>query len=128
MLLSLQACTQAFQTSPGTVTSALLMLKSSSPAPLSVILSLHPLPAKQPLPQSTLITLLLCLKATLRGWQQPSHSITRNRAPAELTSMDSNTFLCREQKETGMAMLAFLGKLRGLGLLKPRPLAQAKYL
>lgn len=27
-----------------------------------------------------------------------------------------------------MPMLAFLGKLRGLGLLKPRPLAQVKYL
>lgn len=42
--------------------------------------------------------------------------------------MDSNTFLHREQKEKGMAKLAFLGKLRGLGLLKLRPLAHAKCL
>lgn len=49
MLLSVQACPQAFQTSPGTAISALLTLKSSSPALLPPTLSPHPLLAKQPL-------------------------------------------------------------------------------
>lgn len=56
MLLSVQTCTQAFQTSPGTAIFALHMLKTQvlkcSPAHDSHLAT---------------ATLLLCLKATLRG-------------------------------------------------------------